>query len=134
MLNHYVLAALLLIGISTASQAQEATPAPPSDPPATAVGGPVPANVEDFVRHETKGGELDFDKILAAKKQTVFLHDGNMYSKREYALVLWGMRVKALGLPSAERACAVYALASNRTLSPAEKRALTNGFESGSQE
>ncbi|WP_133256847.1 hypothetical protein [Hymenobacter edaphi] len=108
---------------------------------ATASGGPVvpaPAapNVEAYVRTATttKGSELDFDKMLATKKQTVFLHNGSMYSKREYALVLWGLRVKALGVASAERACALYAGATNRSLSPAEKQALTDGFESGTPE
>lgn len=148
MRTNYALGLLLLLGVGSAAQAQT-TPAAVSPNPtalaATATGGPAgpalaaappatAAEVEAYVRSATKGGEMDFDKILAAKKQTMFLHDGAMYNKREYALVLWGLRAKALGVTSAERACAVYAQASSRPLSPADKRALISGFDSGTAE
>jgi hypothetical protein len=132
MRHRYTLALGLLLG---AAGAHAQTPATEPVLAQTASGGPAapattPADVEAYVRTATatKGGELDFDKLLATKKQTMFLHDGNMYNKREYALVLWGMRVKALGLTSAEQACSLYSSASRRALSPAEKQALLNGF------
>ena len=141
MRTHYVLGLLLLLGTGHLAQAQEAATAPALT---AAAGGPAAspapapaanaADVEAYVRNATKGGEMDFDKMLASRKQTMFLHDGAMYNKREYALVLWGMRAKTLGVASAERACAVYAAASNRALSAADKRALISGFDSGTQE
>ncbi|OON70230.1 hypothetical protein [Hymenobacter sp. CRA2] len=135
MLKSIVLAGFILITASTALRAQGGPVAQqsPADS-AHAAAAPVPANIEAYVRSQTKGGELDFTKFLAPKKQTVFLHGGNMYSKRDYALVLWGMRVKALGLASAERACAVYTAATNHALTPAEKQALVSGFESGTRD
>ncbi|GAB3824854.1 hypothetical protein GCM10028821_04730 [Hymenobacter jeollabukensis] len=77
---------------------------------------------------------MDFEKLLASKKQTMFLHDGNMYNRHQYALVLWGMRAKTLGVETAERACAVYAQASNRPLSAADRQLLVSGFDSGTRE
>jgi hypothetical protein len=137
-----VVGLLLLLAAAGTVQAQTAdqsAPTPlaaggPAPTGATPEASPVPANIEDYVRSQTKGGELDFDKLLATKKQTMFLHDGGMYNKHQYALVLWGMRVKALGIASAERACAVYAQASNRPLSAADKQALVSGFDSGTRE
>ncbi|UYZ60502.1 hypothetical protein [Hymenobacter latericus] len=98
---------------------------------AAAPAAPSPAEVEAFIKAQTtKGGELDFSQMLASRKQTMFLHQGAMYNKQEYALVLWGMRVKALGVPTAEKACALFAAANNRPISSAEKQALTSGFDS----
>ena len=145
MRTRYVFGLLLLVGAGSAARAQTtpvAESASSAELVSTAAGGPAspaapparPADVEAYVRSATKGGEMDFDKLLAAKKQTMFLHDGAMYNKREYALVLWGLRAKALGVTSAERACAVYAQASNRPLSPADRRALISGFDSGTVE
>ncbi|MCC3156826.1 hypothetical protein LJ737_06240 [Hymenobacter sp. 15J16-1T3B] len=129
-----VVCSLFLLGGSTAAWAQT-SPAP--QPLVTASGGPVaaaPANIEDYVRQASRGGEMDFEKLLASKKQTMFLHDGNMYNRHQYAVVLWGMRAKALGVESAERACAVYAQANNRPLSAADRQLLVSGFDSGTRE
>jgi hypothetical protein len=73
-------------------------------------------------------------KVMASKKQNMFVHDGNMYTKQEYALMLWGMKVKELGLESADRACALYAAANNRVLTAQEKKAVANGFAYNTQE
>ncbi|KAA9339584.1 hypothetical protein F0P96_02935 [Hymenobacter busanensis] len=132
-----LLLGLMLLACSTAGLAQNqaaAVPAPAETSVPTTAAAPAPANIEAYVREQTKGGELDFTKMLASKKQSMFLHDGNMYTKPEYALVLWGLRVKALGIESAERACALYAAASNRPLTPAEKKALVQGFDSGTRD
>ncbi|RTQ52372.1 hypothetical protein EJV47_04985 [Hymenobacter gummosus] len=133
----YSLALLVLLGASLTAQAQDS-----ASTLTTAAGGPASpaapatADIEAYVRTATvtKGSELDFEKVLAGKKQTVFLHNGSMYNKREYGLVLWGLRVKALGVSSAERACSLYVAAAHRALSPAEKRALVDGFDSGTAE
>ncbi|TLM96744.1 hypothetical protein [Hymenobacter jeollabukensis] len=131
-----VVCSLLLLGHTTTSWAQSAPTAL-----ATANGGPVaaapaasPASIEAYVRQASRGGEMDFEKLLASKKQTMFLHDGNMYNRHQYALVLWGMRAKTLGVETAERACAVYAQASNRPLSAADRQLLVSGFDSGTRE
>jgi hypothetical protein len=131
----YSLILLLCLGLSSASLAQTQAPSSSQPEAATAAASPeAPADVEAFVKTQTKGGELDFNKKLASRKQSMFLHDGEMYTKQEYALVLWGMRVKSLGLASAERACALYASINNRPLSTTEQKAVTNGFASGSGE
>ncbi|KUG07534.1 hypothetical protein [Solirubrum puertoriconensis] len=128
-----VLLVLLSLGaISTTGLAQSTSG---SVPTATAAANPSPADVEAYIKAQTvKGGELDFSQMLATRKQSMFLHQGAMYNKQEYALVLWGMRAKALGVPTADKACALFAAANNRPISNAEKQALTSGFDSGTRE
>ncbi|AYA36614.1 hypothetical protein D3Y59_05810 [Hymenobacter oligotrophus] len=128
-----LLGVLSLCAIGTTGLAQSTSGPVPTT--ATAAANPSPADVEAFIKAQTaKGGELDFAQMLANRKQSMFLHQGAMYNKQEYALVLWGMRVKALGVATADKACALYAAANNRPISSAEKQALTSGFDSAIRE
>jgi len=52
---------------------------------------------EEYIRKETIGGKLDFNKTLENEKTPFFLHDGIAYNKKDFAIYLWGKKVKNVG-------------------------------------
>lgn len=72
------------------------------------------------------GGELDFTQKL--DNQSMFLYDGIAYSKKDYALFLWGAKVKLLGIKSKKEAIKLREEITGKELTEPEKKALSNGF------
>jgi hypothetical protein len=88
------------------------------------------ANLTEYIKKETIGGELDFNKVLEKEQQAFFLHDGVAYNKKDFAFYLWGKKVRILGLNSSDEAIKIYEELADRNLTDPEKKAITNGFKS----
>ena len=71
-----------------------------------------------------------FDKILENESKTLFVYDDVAYNKKDFAIYLWGVKVKMLGIKSSKKAVNLWEEIHKRKLSDAEKKALTKGFES----
>lgn len=82
----------------------------------------------EYIKKETIGGKLDFNKVLEAENKSMFLYDGVIYSKMDFAIYLWGKKVKMLGISSSKKAVKLWEEISNRTLTDHEKKALVSGF------
>jgi hypothetical protein len=85
---------------------------------------------EEYIKKETIGGKLDFNKALEEEKQAMFMYDGIMYNKKDFAIYLWGKKVKTLGISSSKKAVKLWEEINNRELLSPEKKALEKGFES----
>lgn len=97
------------------------------------VGGDGKEEIKDpieYIKKETIGGELDFNKALEKETRTLFLNDGVAYNKKDFAIYLWGKKVKSLGIESSKKASKLLEEINNRALTDPEKKALANGFES----
>jgi hypothetical protein len=84
----------------------------------------------EYIKKETIGGKLDFNKVLEAEKQSFFLSNGVLYNKKDFAIYLWGKKVKMLGISSTEKAAKLWKEINGRTLTAPEKKALISGFDS----
>lgn len=84
----------------------------------------------EYIKKETIGGKLDFNKVLEKEKQALFLYDGVAYNKKDFAIYLWGKNVKMLGVSSSKKAKKLWEEINNRTLTAPEKKALVSGFDS----
>ncbi len=84
----------------------------------------------EYIKNETIGGQLDFNKVLEKETQALFLYDGVAYNKKDFAIFLWGKKVKILGVGSSKKAKKLWEEINNRTLTDPEKKALISGFES----
>lgn len=81
----------------------------------------------NYIKEQSvEGGELDFTKNLEG--QTMFLYDGIAYSKKDFALFLWGAKVKTLGIKSKTEAIKLREDIAGKELTEPEKKALSNGF------
>jgi len=90
-------------------------------------------DVEAYIKNETINGKLDFNKILENEKQSLFLYDGVAYNKKDFAIYLWGKKVKILGITSAKKAVNLWKEIYKRELTVPEKKALSSGFESNTK-
>ena len=86
-----------------------------------------------YIKQETIDGKLDFNKILENEKQSLFLHDGIAYNKKDFAIYLWGKKVKMIGISSSKKATKLWEEINDRTLTTPEKKALVSGFQSKSK-
>ncbi len=93
--------------------------------PAEAIKDPI-----EYIKKETIGGEIDFNKVLEKETQTMFLYDGVAYNKKNFAIYLWGKKVNMLGLGSSKKATKLWEEINNRSLTNEEKKALISGFDS----
>lgn len=87
-------------------------------------------DLETYIKKETIGGQLDFNKALENEQQSFFLYDGVAYSKKEFAIYLWGKKVKMLGIDSSKKAVKLWEEINQRNLTSSEKKALMAGFDS----
>lgn len=78
----------------------------------------------EYIKKETIGGKLDFNKILLEETNGLKLYDGGD------AIYLWGKKVKMLGISSSKKATKLWEEINNRTLTASEKKALISGFDS----
>jgi len=86
----------------------------------------------DYIKKETIGGKLDFNKKLENKEESLFLYEGITYTKKEFAIYLWGKKVKMIGIKSSKKATKLWEEINERTLTKQEKKALVKGFRSKS--
>lgn len=84
----------------------------------------------EYIRKETIGGKLDFNKLLEKEQRPMFLFDGVAYSKKDFAIYLWGKKVKMLGISSSTKAVQLWEEIYSRNLTDPEKKALVSGYES----
>jgi len=84
----------------------------------------------EYIKKETVGGKLDFNKVLDKETQSLFLYDGVAYNKKDFAIYLWGKKVKMLGISSSKKATKLWEEINDRTLTAPEKKALVSGFDS----
>src|SRR5256885_228588 len=73
-------------------------------------------NPEEYIRKETIGGKLDFNKVLENENSSLFLCDGFAYNKKDFTIFLWGKKVKLLGVSSAKKATQLWEEINNREL------------------
>lgn len=85
---------------------------------------------EEYIKKETIGGKLDFKIALEKETTPFFLQDGVAYNKKDFAIYLWGKKVKMLGISSAKKAAKLWEEINNRELTTPEKKALEKGFDS----
>lgn len=83
----------------------------------------------EYIKKETIGGELDFNKILEAQEQTLFLQDGIAYNKKDFAIFMWGAKVKMLGIGSSKKAVKLWEEINKRSLTAPEEKALISGYK-----
>lgn len=84
----------------------------------------------EYIKKETIGGKLDFNKVLENEKQSLFVYDGMAYNKKDFAIYLWGKKVKMIGIKSSKKAIKLWEEINKRTLTEPERKALNNGFNS----
>jgi hypothetical protein len=84
----------------------------------------------EYIKKETIGGKLDFNKVLEKETQALFLYDGVAYNKKDFAIYLWGKKVKLLGIKSSKKATKLWEEINNRSLTDPERKALVSGFDS----
>ncbi len=87
----------------------------------------------EYIKKETVGGKLDFNRFLEKEEQSFFMYDGIAYNKKDFAIYLWGKKVKILGIGSSKKATKLWEEIYNRKLTDPEKKALTSGFDSKSK-
>ena len=83
----------------------------------------------EYIKKETIGGELDYNKVLE-NNHSLLVYDGIAYNKKDFAIFLWGKKVKMMGINSTKKATKLWEEINNRTLTEPEKKALIAGFES----
>lgn len=88
----------------------------------------------EYIKKETIGGNLDFNKVLENEQQSLFMYEGIAYNKKDFAIFLWGKKVKTLGIESSKKATKLWEEIYEKSLTDPEKKALTNGFNSKAKE
>ncbi len=86
-----------------------------------------------YIKKETIGGKLDFNKILEKENQGLFVYDGFAYNKKDFAIYLWGKEVKLIGIKTSKKAVKLWEEINERTLTKPERKALIRGFQSKSE-
>jgi hypothetical protein len=117
-LTAILLAAFFYLALPVALPAQQITQVQQIDDPVA------------YIKKETIGGKLDFNKQLETQNQTMFVYEGVGYNKKDFAIYLWGRAVKALKIDSPKQAAKLWEEINNRSLTSSEKKALARGFNS----
>jgi hypothetical protein len=86
---------------------------------------------EAYIRKESIGGKLDFNKVLENEKESFLIQEGGVaYNKKDFAIYLWGKKVKQLGIRSSKKAAKLWEEIQKRELTDPEKKALIAGYDS----
>lgn len=85
----------------------------------------------NFIKAESIGGKIDFTKVAdeQAKGTYFILYDNIAYNKKDFAILLWGAKVKSLGIEKYIDAIKLWEEIQSRKLTEPEKKALKKGFE-----
>lgn len=87
----------------------------------------------EYIKKETIGGKFDFNKALENEKQSLILYEGIAYNKKDFAIFLWGKKVRMVGIPSSKKATKLWEEINKRDLTEPERNALIRGFDSKSK-
>lgn len=84
-----------------------------------------------YIKSESVGGKLDFTKVVEDKYSGApFIRYGNtLYNKKDLSILLWGAKVKSLGIESFDETIKLWESINNRVLTEPERKALKTGFE-----
>ena len=87
--------------------------------------------VEEYIRKESIGGELDFTKIAdeQAPKAGLIAFENVVYNKKDFAILLWAAKVKSLGIKSHKKAANLWEEINKRKLTTPEMKALKAGIK-----
>lgn len=86
--------------------------------------------VKKYIKTESIGGKLDFSKAVDKEYSTALIRFGDaLYNKKDFAILLWGAKVRALGIASLDEAHSIWEEINHRILTEPEKKALKTGFE-----
>ena len=88
-------------------------------------------NAVDYIKAESIGGKLDFNKKLEeeGKKNQLLVFDGVAYNAEDFAILLWGQTVKRLGIRSFKDAAELWETIYKQELTDPDKKALKKGFK-----
>lgn len=87
-------------------------------------------DLKEYIKNETLDGKLDFTEVLEEDDRALFMYDGIIYNKKDFAIYLWGQAVKRLGIKTSKKAKKLWQKIHNRDLTKPEAKALKRGFES----
>lgn len=85
--------------------------------------------ISSYIKNESIGGKLDFTKVVVEYKSHFIAYEKIMYNKKDFAILLWGNKVKELGLKSLNEIIELWEEINNRKLTAPELKALKVGFE-----
>ena len=87
--------------------------------------------ISKFIKAESIGGKLDFTKVAEEQAQGSYfvLYEDILYNKKDFAILMWGAKVKSLGIENIKTVNKLWEEINRRDLTDAEKRALKKGFE-----
>jgi hypothetical protein len=86
--------------------------------------------IKSYIRKESIGGKLDFTKVVEEYKSYLIAYEKVMYNKKDFAILLWGAKVKELGVKSLNETIDLWEDINQRKLTAPELKALKVGFES----
>ncbi len=72
----------------------------------------------------------EIDTTREIEKSAFFLYNGIAYNKKNFAIFLWGKKVKVIGITSFKKAIQLWEEINKRELTKPEKKSLERGFES----
>lgn len=92
------------------------------------------AQKEDLIKsikEESVGGSLDFAKTIEEKYSSApFIRFGDiLYNKKDFAILMWGAKVKTLGIELLDEAIKLWEEINKKKLTIPESKALKIGFE-----
>ena len=95
------------------------------------VGNAQQDDIIKFIKAESIGGKLDFTKVAEEQSKGAYLilYNNIAYNKKDFAILLWGAKVKSLGIEKPKEAIKLWEEIQNRELTEPEKKALKKGFE-----
>ncbi|MDF2832230.1 hypothetical protein [Chryseobacterium indoltheticum] len=88
-------------------------------------------DIKKAIKKESIGGRMDFSKMVEEKySYAPLIGFGNtLYNKKDFAILLWGAKVKNLGIESLDETNKLWEEIYKRTLTDSERKALKTGFE-----
>lgn len=88
-------------------------------------------DIKKTIKTESIGGRMDFSKMVEEKYSSApFLRFGDtLYNKKDFAILLWGAKVKNLGIESMDEALKLWEEIHNKKLTTPESKALKVGFK-----
>lgn len=87
------------------------------------------SNIEEYIKTQSKGGELDFKNTVEKYDGALINFDGILYNKKDFAILMWGAAVKKVGITELNKAQLLWQEINERTLTEPELKALRKGFE-----
>ncbi|REC53611.1 hypothetical protein DRF62_12895 [Chryseobacterium piscium] len=88
-------------------------------------------DIKKTIKTESIGGRMDFSKMVEEKYSSApLIGFGNtLYNKKDFAILLWGAKVKNLGIESMDEALKLWGEIHNKKLTTPESKALKVGFK-----